>query len=170
MLFNVHALTPYWVDVFNFATYIVNCLLTKVPDKKRPFEVLYNTMPKYDVFRISGCRVFPYLCNYSPHKLGPRSSAGIFIGYDSQYKGYYCLEPSTSFFYTTFHYNTWFRKCFAARVYDPVISCHGVRALRKERFGPFRMWVLGYTRPKCLIMASEAKGILVIRHPSPLRI
>lgn len=50
-----------------------------------------------------GCQVYPYLRDYSAHKLAPRSISCIFIGYNAQYKVYKCLDPSTSRIYITRH-------------------------------------------------------------------
>ncbi|MFS7939299.1 putative RNA-directed DNA polymerase [Helianthus anomalus] len=53
--------------------------------------------------RIFGCRVFPYLRDYTKNKLQPRSTPCIFIGYSPKYKGFRCLEPSSGRVYTTRH-------------------------------------------------------------------
>ncbi|KAJ9555163.1 hypothetical protein OSB04_009777 [Centaurea solstitialis] len=103
LLFNAHAPASFWVDAFTCATYIINRLPTRLLDNKSPFEVLFNTPPNYGNFRMFGCRVFPYLRDYSPHKLAPRSLPCVFIGYDLRYKGYRCLDLSTSRIYTTRH-------------------------------------------------------------------
>ncbi|KAJ9552360.1 hypothetical protein OSB04_016405 [Centaurea solstitialis] len=103
MLFNANAPSSLWVDAFSSAVYIVNRLPSKVMQSKSPFELLFNNAPNYNVFRTFGCRVFPYLRNYTTHKLAPRSVACVFIGYSSQYKGYRCLDMTTSRIFTTRH-------------------------------------------------------------------
>lgn len=101
MLFNAHAPANLWVHAFSSAIYIINMLPTPILSNKSPFEVLFHTVPNYEVFRIFGCRVFPYLLDYSPYKLAPRSTPCIFLGYCTQYKGYKCLDPTSQCIYTT---------------------------------------------------------------------
>lgn len=103
MLFNANAPASLWVDAFSLATNIINRLPSKILDYKSPFELLYHSTPNYNVFKEFGCRVFPYLRNYSTNKLAPRSISCVFIGYSSQYKGYRCLDPSSNRIYTTCH-------------------------------------------------------------------
>ncbi|KAI3500548.1 hypothetical protein L1887_36372 [Cichorium endivia] len=103
MLFNARAPATFWVHAFSSAVYIINRLPTKILTNKSPFEVLFDIVPNYNIFRVFGCRVFPYLRDYAPNKLAPRSAPCIFIGYCTQYKGYKCLDPSTQRIYTTRH-------------------------------------------------------------------
>lgn len=94
MLFNAHAFVSFLVDAFVLATYIINRLPTKVLDHKTPFELLFGSHPNYDTFHVFGYRVFPYLRDYSHHKMAPRSVECVFIGYEIQCKGYSykCLD------------------------------------------------------------------------------
>ena len=103
MLFHVHVPTSYWVDSFSSATYIINRLLTKVLNNHSPYELLFSHIPSYDNFRTFGCQVYPYLRDYSAHKLSPWSIPWIYIGYHPQCKGYKCLDPATSHIYITRH-------------------------------------------------------------------
>jgi hypothetical protein len=50
-----------------------------------------------------GCRVYPCLCDYMPNKFSPRSIPCIFMGYNTFYKGFCCLDPFTSRMYITQH-------------------------------------------------------------------
>ncbi|GJU15952.1 retrovirus-related pol polyprotein from transposon RE1 [Tanacetum coccineum] len=103
MLFNAHIPASYWVDAFSSATFIINRLPTPLLDQKSPFQLLFNQVPNYDNFRAYGCQVFPYLPDYSPHKLAPRSISCVFIGYSPQHKGYRCLDPVTPRIFVTRH-------------------------------------------------------------------
>ncbi|KAJ0912622.1 putative RNA-directed DNA polymerase [Helianthus annuus] len=103
MMFNSHAPANLWVDAFTSATYIINRLPRPILENKSPFEVLFKHPPSYANFRVFGCRVFLYLRDYTKHKLQPRSASCIFIGYSLKYKGYRCLDPTTSRVYTTRH-------------------------------------------------------------------
>lgn len=103
MLFHAHAPASYCVDVFISATYIINRLPSRLLLNKSPFELLFGSSPNYDTFRTFGCRVFPYLRDYAPHKLAPGSISCVFLGYNTNYKGYQCLDLLTSRVYTTRH-------------------------------------------------------------------
>lgn len=103
MLFNASAHASYWVDSFSTAAYIINRIPSKLLDNKSPYELLYHASPNYSLLRTFGCRVFLYLRDYSQHKLAPRSSPCVFIGYDSHYKGYRCLDLASNRVYTTRH-------------------------------------------------------------------
>ncbi|KAJ0640006.1 putative RNA-directed DNA polymerase [Helianthus annuus] len=89
------------IDAFSSAVYIINRLPSSLLDGKSPFELLYHTVPNYALFKAFGCRVFPCLRDYTPHKLAPCSLPCLFIGYCSKYKGYRCLDPITSRVYVT---------------------------------------------------------------------
>ncbi|KAC9748329.1 hypothetical protein E3N88_45306 [Mikania micrantha] len=103
MMFHAKLPTQYCVDAFSSATFIINRLPTTILDGKSPFELLFHVKPNYSNFRTFGCRVFPYLRDYSTNKLSSRSIPCIFIGYCSKYKGYRCLDPCTSRVYVTRH-------------------------------------------------------------------
>ena len=103
MLFNSHALTTFWVDAFSSATYIINRLPTPVTNNISPYELLFKQAPSYANSKVFGCCVFPYLRDYAKHKLSPRSTSCIFIGYSPKYKGYQCLDPTTLRIYLTQH-------------------------------------------------------------------
>ena len=45
--------------------------------------------------RVFGCLCYPNLSATARHKLAPRSTACVFLGYPSSHKGYRCLDLST---------------------------------------------------------------------------
>lgn len=103
MMFNSHIPATLWTHAFSFAAYNINQVHAKILDNKSPYELLFHTQPSYGKFRIFGCCVYPYLRDYSSHKLSPRSTRCAFIGYNTQYKGYQCLDLSTWRIYITRH-------------------------------------------------------------------
>lgn len=86
MLFHAHAPASLWFDAFITTIYIINRLPSLVLDNKSPFELLFGSIPHYPNFKPFGCHMFPYLHDYSPHEIAPRSSPCIFLGYSSAYK------------------------------------------------------------------------------------
>ncbi|KAL4584277.1 hypothetical protein LXL04_008873 [Taraxacum kok-saghyz] len=103
MMFNAHAPANLWTHAFSSTAYIINRLPTKLLGNQSPYEMLFSSTPNYGNFRVFGCCVFPYLRDYSSYKLAPRSTPCLFIGYNTQYKGYQCLDPSTGRVYITRH-------------------------------------------------------------------
>ena len=103
MLFKAHVPPTYWSHAFQSAVYIINRLPSSVLGERSPFEVLFHAPPSYAHFRPFGCRVYPYLRDYADHKLSPRSLPCVFLGYCSQYKGFQCLEPTTSHIFVSRH-------------------------------------------------------------------
>jgi histone deacetylase 1/2 len=68
-----------------------------------PFELLYGSPPNYENFHPFGCHVYPFLRDYMPNQFSPRSIRCILMGYRTFYKGFRCLDPSTSRIYITRH-------------------------------------------------------------------
>ncbi|KAL5823578.1 hypothetical protein ACOSQ3_021561 [Xanthoceras sorbifolium] len=71
---------------------------TPVLAGKVPFSMLFGTAPDYLSLRVFGCLVFPYIRPYAKHKLQLRSSPCTFLGYDTQFKGYKCLDSTGRIF------------------------------------------------------------------------
>jgi hypothetical protein len=44
----------YWVKALHTATYLLNCLPTKIVRASCPFVALHNKTPNYDQLRVSG--------------------------------------------------------------------------------------------------------------------
>ncbi|GJR41372.1 retrovirus-related pol polyprotein from transposon RE1 [Tanacetum coccineum] len=103
MMFNAHVPTSFWTYAFSSATYIINHLPSKLLSNKSPYELLFHTKPTYVNFKVFGSLVYPYLRDYASHKLAPMSASCVFIGYNPQYKGYRCIDPTTWRIYTTRH-------------------------------------------------------------------
>ena len=103
LLFHSHVPPRHWVDAFSTATYIINRLPMPVLGGLSPFEVLFGKPPNYENFHPFGCRVYPCLRDYAPHKFSPRSLPCIFLGYSSSHKGFRCFDTITSRTYITRH-------------------------------------------------------------------
>lgn len=84
----------YWWFAFSTAVHIINLLPTAVLHHTTPFSKLYNKRPNYSHLKVFGCACFPFLRPYNNSKLQFRSSKCIFLGYNSNHKGYLCLHPS----------------------------------------------------------------------------
>ena len=78
------------------ATYLINILPTKTLSSSTPHFALFGTAPSYDHLRVFGCTCYPNLSATAPHKLSPRSTLCVFLGYSAHHKGYRCLDLSSN--------------------------------------------------------------------------
>ena len=101
LLTHSHLSNKYWVDAFLCATYIINRLPTPILEHISPYFKLYNKEPDYKALRVFGCKCYPLLCPYGPHKLNFRSKSCIFLGYHHAW--YKCLDPISKKVYMSKH-------------------------------------------------------------------
>lgn len=95
MLIHAHMPTSYWVEALATATYLLNRRPSLAIGNGIPYELLYQKQPDYTSLRAFGCLCYPDLMATAPHKLAPRSTACVFLGYPSSHKGHRCLDLST---------------------------------------------------------------------------
>lgn len=74
------------------ATYISNILPSKSINLQSPLYMLYNKNPSYSHLHVFGCLCFPLSPSNTIHKLQPRSTPCVFLGYPSNHRGYKCLD------------------------------------------------------------------------------
>jgi len=86
----------YWVEALNTAPILLNILTTKTLRSCTPHEALLGSSPVYDHLRVFGCRCYPNLSTTTVHKLAPRSTLCVFLGYSAHHKGYHCLDTSSN--------------------------------------------------------------------------
>ncbi|KAJ9558744.1 hypothetical protein OSB04_013358 [Centaurea solstitialis] len=93
----VHSRLPptFWVEALHTATYLHNILPTRKLDYNTPAYALYRRHPTYDHLRVFGCACYPNMSATQPHKLSPRSTQCVFLGYPSDFRGYRCYDPHT---------------------------------------------------------------------------
>ena len=81
--------------------HLINLLPTFVLAFHSPWNKLYSFSPDLSQLKVFGCACYPHLRPYTPHKLAPRSTKCIFLGYPIGIKGYLCLELKTNHLYTS---------------------------------------------------------------------
>ena len=79
-------------EAFTTIVKITNILPTSVLNNNNPYETLFYRKPDYHSFRIFGCACYPLLRPYNKRKLDFRSFMWLFLGYNSNHKGYICLS------------------------------------------------------------------------------
>ncbi|WVZ70558.1 hypothetical protein U9M48_019217 [Paspalum notatum var. saurae] len=81
----IHA-TTYWAEALAAATYLLNRRPSSISNEI-PYTRLYKTPPSYDHLRVFGCLCYPNLQATAKHKLAPRSTACVFLGYPPLIRG-----------------------------------------------------------------------------------
>ena len=89
---HAHIPLQYWEDAFQTACYLINRLPTSTIQNLSPYEKLFAQAPNYNFLRVFGCACWPNLRPYNSHKLQPRSTQCVFLGYSLLHKGYKCLH------------------------------------------------------------------------------
>jgi hypothetical protein len=103
MLLHASMPPPYWAKALTTATYLLNMRPSSSIQNQILHQILHDTIPDYASLRIFGCLCYPNLTATSPHKLAPRSTPCVFLGYPSSHKGYRCLDMSTRRIITSRH-------------------------------------------------------------------
>jgi hypothetical protein len=95
LLFQANLPERYWAEGLHTATYLLNRLPTKTIQAACPHMTLFGSPPSYEHLRVFGCTCYPNTST-TPHKLSPRSTRCVFLGYSCDHKGYRCLDLSTN--------------------------------------------------------------------------
>ncbi|PKU74388.1 Retrovirus-related Pol polyprotein from transposon TNT 1-94 [Dendrobium catenatum] len=98
-----HLPDQFWAEALATANHLINRLPSKSISLQSPYQRLHGSPPSYEHLRTFGCLCFPWLKPYSSHKLSPRSSECVFIGYSPLHKGYKCLHIQTKRIYISRH-------------------------------------------------------------------
>ncbi|GJU08395.1 ribonuclease H-like domain-containing protein [Tanacetum coccineum] len=94
LLFQAHLPPSYWVEALNMAAHLLNILPSTAINNEIPFTKLYNQTPTYEHLRVFGCLCYPHID--VSHKLEPRSTPCIFLGYPVNHRGYRCLDLASN--------------------------------------------------------------------------
>jgi hypothetical protein len=103
LLSHASLLITHWTYAVTTALHLINRLPTPRLSHKSPWEKLFHKPPDISHFRTFGCICFPHLRPYNTHKLQPRTTSCIFLGYPAHTKGYICLDPTTKRVYISRH-------------------------------------------------------------------
>lgn len=88
---------------FATATYLINRLPTPTLNMLSPYQSIFGSPPNYSKLRVFGCLCYPWLRLYTTHKLQPRSSPCVFLGYSLNQSAYLCYNPTTKKLHTSRH-------------------------------------------------------------------
>ncbi|WVZ52585.1 hypothetical protein U9M48_003633 [Paspalum notatum var. saurae] len=82
----------FWAESLYTATYLLNRLPSTASPAPTPHHALFGNPPRYDHLRVFGCACYPNTSATAPHKLAPRSTRCVFLGYSPDHKGYRCFD------------------------------------------------------------------------------
>ncbi|WVZ86115.1 hypothetical protein U9M48_032949 [Paspalum notatum var. saurae] len=82
-------------DSLHTATYLLNRLPSTASPAPTPHHALFGTPPRCNHLRVFGCTCYPNTSATAPHKLAPRSTRCVFLGYSPDHKGYRCFDLTT---------------------------------------------------------------------------
>jgi hypothetical protein len=102
-MFHAHMLVSLWDEAFSTAIFLINRLSSSSLNGKISYELLFGKQPDYSMLYTFRCPCFPYLRDYSPHKLSPKSISCVFLGYSTLYKRFHCLDRKTHHVYISWH-------------------------------------------------------------------
>ncbi|KAI3746178.1 hypothetical protein L6452_08601 [Arctium lappa] len=93
LLFHSRLPPTFWPEALHMVSHLLNILPSASISNDTPHYRLFRRHPTYDHLRVFGCLCFPRL--HLTHKLQPRSSPCIFLGYPSYHRGFRCYDLST---------------------------------------------------------------------------
>nr|GEZ60743.1 ribonuclease H-like domain-containing protein [Tanacetum cinerariifolium] len=94
LLFQAHIPPSYWVEALNMLARLLNILPSTAINNEIPFTKLYNQTPTYEDLHVFGCLCYPHVD--ASHKLEPRFTPCIFLGYPANHRGYQCLDLASN--------------------------------------------------------------------------
>ncbi|BBH08832.1 hypothetical protein Prudu_021148 [Prunus dulcis] len=86
----------FWFHSAAHAVYLINRMPSSVLHHQSPYFRLFGHHPDLASLRIFGTAVYPYLRHYNVHKLQPRTTQCVFLGYSPGYKGVICYNRITA--------------------------------------------------------------------------
>ncbi|KAL6269518.1 hypothetical protein ACE6H2_026429 [Prunus campanulata] len=95
LLTAAHLPSQFWFHATAHAAYLINRMPSKSLDLQSPYYRLFGLVPDITHVKVFGTAVYPYLRPYTEHKLQPRTTQCVFLGYAQGYKGVICYNPST---------------------------------------------------------------------------
>ncbi|HBK83011.1 MAG TPA: hypothetical protein DDZ41_05345, partial [Flavobacterium sp.] len=93
MLHDAQLSKDYWAEAVNMATYLINRTVNTHCPEKTPEEIWSGKKIDLSDLKVFGSPVMVHIPKEKRKKWDYKSSKQIFVGYDSQSKGYRCIDP-----------------------------------------------------------------------------
>jgi hypothetical protein len=91
----------FWAKCMKIAAHVINRLPQARLDFVSPFQKMWNTKPKVSHFRVFDCVCYVFVPDHLRSKFDKKAIRCIFVGYNSQRKGWRCCDPTTGRCYTS---------------------------------------------------------------------
>jgi hypothetical protein len=95
LLLQAHLPARFWAEALHTSTYLLNRLPSTTCPAPTPHQALFGSPPRYDHLHVFGCACYPNTAATASHKLAPRSTLCVFLGYSPDHKGYRCFDLSS---------------------------------------------------------------------------
>lgn len=101
MLHTKNVPSQFWAECMKTTIYIINRLPQPKLGFVSPFEKLWKINPTVKHFRVFGCVCYLFVPDQLRSKFDKKALRCIFLGYDSERKGWRCCDPTTNRCYTS---------------------------------------------------------------------
>ncbi|KAJ0771566.1 putative RNA-directed DNA polymerase [Helianthus annuus] len=91
----------FWAEAMRAACYVINRVPSQSLGYVSPYEKLTRKKPNVSYFRVFGCVCYVFVPSHLRHKMEKKAICCVFIGYDSQRKGWRCSDPSSGKVYVS---------------------------------------------------------------------
>ncbi|KAE8711941.1 Detected protein of unknown function [Hibiscus syriacus] len=91
----------FWAETMRTAAFVINRLPQPRLEFVSPFEKLWNMKPTVSYFRVFDCVCYVFIPDHLQRKFNKKAVRCIFVGYDSQRKGWKCCDPMSGRCYTS---------------------------------------------------------------------
>ncbi|KAE8686769.1 Detected protein of unknown function [Hibiscus syriacus] len=91
----------FWAEAMRTTTFVINRLPQPRLGIVLPFEKLWNIKPTVSYFQVFGCVCYVFDPDHLRSKFDKKVVRCIFVGYDSQRKGWKCCDPISGRCYTS---------------------------------------------------------------------
>lgn len=95
MLFDAELDKSYWAEAANMAVYLINRSVCVVLVNQTPEEIWYGQKVDLSHLQIFGSEVMVHVPKPRRKKWDSKSVKLLFVGYDSDKKGYRCIDPQS---------------------------------------------------------------------------
>lgn len=95
MLFDAELPKTYWAEAVNMAAYIINRSFCAILGKTTPNEVFYKEKVNVAELKVFGSSVMVHVPKQKRRKWDAKAEKMIFVGYDSDTKGFRCINAET---------------------------------------------------------------------------
>ena len=95
LIFHSSVPLEFFPYAFSTAVFLINRMPSSSLKMLSPFEMLFGYTPDLHHLKVFGCACYPLLKPYTKHKLEPKTTQHVFLGYPHNFKGYICYNPLT---------------------------------------------------------------------------